>query len=90
MAGPCTRRNIGGVPTNNSNTPKPIFAVSYALIFVPVHASALTLVLAFASILSLLNKYTDEDLQRATKLALQLFVKNQKHGQLQTRSASCQ
>ena len=72
MAGSHTRRNTGRVPINDSGTPKPIPTVFCA--FSP------------ASTLGLLGRYIDKDLQRATKLALKLFVKNQKHGQLQANS----
>ena len=39
-----------------------------------------------ASAPGLLWRYRDKDLQRATKLALKLFVKGQEHGQLQVNS----
>ena len=73
MAGPRTRRNAGGAPTNDSGTPKPTPAVSRAP--APAFAPGPP------------GRYTDEDLQRATKLALELFVKGQEHGQLQANSA---
>ena len=75
MAGPRTCRNACGAPTNGSNTPEPIPAVSRTPTSALVSASGLPW------------RYTDEDLQRATKLALELFVKGQEHGQLQANSA---
>ena len=72
MAGPHTRRNAGGAPTNDSGTPVPYPVVSRA----PTPASAT------ASVPGPPGRYTDEDLQRTTKLALELFVKGQEHGQL--------
>ena len=78
IAGPCTRRNLpaggenelaDGALTNDNGTPKPIPAVSRAS--------------APASAPGPPERYTDEYLQRATKLALKSFVKDQEHGQLQ-------
>lgn len=34
------------------------------------------------------GRYTDDDLQRATKLALELFVKSPEYGQLQANTAA--
>ena len=39
-----------------------------------------------ASVPGLLGRYTDEYLQRVTKLALELLVKGQEHDQLQASS----
>ena len=72
MAGPRTRRNAGGAPTDDSGTPVPTPAVSRTP--------------APASVPGPPGRYTDEDLQRATKLALESFVKGQEHGQLQASS----
>ena len=77
MVKTCTRYNAGGALTNSSGTTKPTPAVSYT--FTP----------AFVSALGPPERYTDKDLQRATKLALELFVKGQKHGQLQANSTPC-
>ena len=70
MAGPCTRRNASGALINDSDTPKPIPTVSCTSIF--------TLAQAFfsapASTPGLLRRYIDENLQKATKLALKSFV----------------
>ena len=77
MAGPRTRRNAGGALINSSGTPKPILAVSRALTSAPVF------------VLGLPKKYTDENLQRATKLAPELFVKGEEHGHLKANSAPC-
>ena len=76
MAGPCTRRNAGGAPTDDNGTPVPIPAVSRAPTPVP----------APASVPGPPGRYTDEDLQRATKLALESFVKGQEHGQANSAS----
>ena len=82
MAGPRTRRNTGGAPTNDSGTPVPTPAVSRAPTAAPAQAPAP------ASAPGPPGRYTDEDLQRATKLALESFVKGQEHGQLQASSVS--
>ena len=58
-------------PTKGSGIPTPISAASRALTPAPAPT--------FAP--GLPGLYTDMDLQRATKLALKLFVKGQKHGQ---------
>ena len=79
MAGSCTYRNTGRDPTNDSGT----------LVSTSTVSCILTPALVFASISGPPGKYTDKDLQRATKLALELFVKGQEHGQLQTNSAFC-
>ena len=88
MVGPRTRRNpppagkselAGGTPSKGSGTPTPTPATSRA----PTPASAP------ASASGALGKYTDENLQRATKLALELFVWGQEHGHLQANSAPC-
>ena len=75
MAGPHTRRNTGGPPTNDSGTPKLISTVSRTPTLIPAQAPALTPVPAPAFVLGQPERYTHEDLQRATKLALKLFVK---------------
>ena len=80
MARPCTRRNAGRASTNDSGTPEPIAAVFRAFIPAPAQAPAPTPVPASAAGPS--GRYTDKDLQRATQLALELFVKGQEHGQL--------
>ena len=74
MAGPYTRCNAGKVPTNGSGTPKSTPTVSRAL--TPASASASCPP----------ERYTDEDMQRVTKLALESFVKGQEHGQLKANS----
>ena len=93
MAGPRIRRNpllggedeLAGAPTKGNSIP----AVSCASTPAPAQAPAPISAPAFApaSAPSPPERYTDEDLQRATKLALKLFVKGQKHGQLQANSA---
>ena len=87
MAGPRIRRNAGGAPTNDSGTP----ASTPALAQTPVSTEtpAPTQAFALASVPGPPGRYTDEDLQRATKLALESFVKGQEHGQLQASSAPC-
>ena len=91
MAGSHTRRNTGGAPINNSGTSKPTPAISCAPTPAPAQTSALAQApastLTSASVPGPPRRYTDENLQRATKLALELFVKSQKHGQLQANSA---
>ena len=87
MAGPCTCRNAGGAPTNDGGTPVPTPAVSRASTPAPAQGSAPTP--ASASAPSPPRRYTDEDLQRATKLALESFVKGQEYGQLQANFAPC-
>ena len=71
MAGLCTRRNAGRTSINDSGTPIYISAV--------FHASILTLTQAPtpapASAPGPPGRYIDKDLQRTTKLALELFVK---------------
>ena len=89
MAGLCTRCNppfsgkdeLAGAPIEGNSTP----AVSRALTPAPAQAPALTPTPASAP--GPPGRYTDEDLQRATKLALESFVKGQEHGQLQANSA---
>ena len=85
MAGPRTCRNASGAPTDDSGTPKPTPAVSRVSTPAPAQAPAFTS--APASVPGPPGRYTDEDLQKATKLALELFVKGQEYGQLQASSA---
>ena len=92
MAGPRTRRNpplggkdeLAGAPTEGNST----LAVSRAPNPAPAQAPAPTS--APASTPGPPGRYTDKDLQRATKLALKSFVKSQEHGQLQANSAPCE
>ena len=96
MAGPRTRRNAGGVSTNNSGTSVFTHAVScastpapaqtFVLTEVSVPTQALALIPTPTSTLGPPGRYIDKDLQRTTKLTLELFVKSQEHGQLQTNS----
>ena len=65
-------RGPPGAPTEGSNTPIPFPPVSRAQ--TPADAPAPTLVL-------LRGTYTDKDLQRTTKLALESFVQGQAHTQ---------
>lgn len=100
MLRPCICRNTGGAYINNNGIFVLISAISHAFtlalaeILVPMEgfalAQALALTFAFISIsvLGLLGKYTNKYLQRANKLTLELFVKGQKHDQLQTSFAS--
>ena len=99
MARPSTCRNAGRAPTNDSGTSFPIPVVYRA----PTPAAAQTPITtkastptqaptpasASASAPGQLRRYTNKDLQRATKLALKLFVKGQEYGQLQANSAPC-
>ena len=73
MAGPHTRRNAGGAPINGSSTLEPISAVSCAS--TPILAQVFTSTPAPASVPGPPGRYTNKNLQRATKLALELFVK---------------
>ena len=68
MSGPRTHRNAGRAPTNDNGTLVPMPAVFCALTSAPASAPGLP------------ERYTDEDLQRATKLALELFVKGEEYG----------
>ena len=85
MAGPCTRRNppFGGedelaeAPTEGNSTP----AISRAPTPAPAQALAPTSAPTPASVPGPPGRYTDKNLQRTTKLALELFVKGQEHGQ---------
>ena len=89
MAGPRTRRNpplggedeLAGAPTEGNSTPSPSPVVSQAQTPAPAQAPAPTPAPGPP------GRYTDEDLQRATKLALESFVKGQEHGQLEANSA---
>ena len=69
MAGPRTRRNAGGAPTNNNGTPVLISTVSYASTAAPTQAFAS----APASVLGSPGRYMDKNLQKATKMALESF-----------------
>ena len=96
-----TRRNIGEISIDDSSTPilTPTVSCAFSLTstqtpvltkaFIPAYAFASNLALASASVLGSLGRYTDKDLQRTTKFALELFVKGQEHSQLQANSASC-
>ena len=93
MAGPHICYNAGGGSTNNSDIPVPISAISCAFTvapaqtpastraLAPTHALALSFVLASASVLGSPRRYTNEDLQKATKFALELFIQGQEQGQ---------
>ena len=89
MAGLYTRCNpplggkneLAGAPTKGNSTPAVFRAPTPAL------AQAPAPILALASTPDPQGRYTDKDLQRATKLALELFVKDQEHSQLQANSA---
>ena len=70
MAGPRTRRNAGGAPINGSGIPKPTFVVSCTFTPAPTSAPGPP------------GRYIDKDLQKTTKLALELFVKGQEYSQL--------
>ena len=91
MAGPRNRRNpplggedeLAGAPTEGNSTP----AVSRAPTPAPARALAPTPAPAPASVPGPPGRYTDKNLQRATKLALESFVKGQEHGQLQASTA---
>ena len=76
MTGPRIRRNASGAPTNDSGT----FELTPAIFRAPTPAPA--------SDPGPLGRYTDKDLQRATNLALESFVKGQEHSQLQASTVS--
>ena len=78
MTGLYTHRKVGGAPTNNNGTSKPTPAIFCASTLTPAQVSVPTPTLA----LDLLGRYMDKNLQKATKLALELFVKGQEYGQL--------
>ena len=71
MAGPRIRRNAGGAPTDDSGTPKPTPAISHAPTLAPAQAPAP----APASVPGPPGRYIDKNLHKATKLALESFVK---------------
>ena len=93
VAGPRTRRSrrlnhppsgedeLAGAPTKSTPTPSPVVSRTQtpAPAQNPAPAPALAPVPALAS--GQPGMYTDVDLQRATRLALELFVKGQEHGQ---------
>ena len=77
MAGLCTCRNADGNLINNSNISNLIPIVSCT----PICALVLAFISAPTPVLGLLRRYLDKNLQKATKLALKLFVKGQEHSQ---------
>ena len=85
MAGPSTHRNLpfggkdelAGASTKRNSTSAVFCAPTPA----PAQALASTPTPAPASVPGLPGRYTDKNLQRATKLALESFVKGQEHGQ---------
>ena len=88
MARPRTRRNsppagkdelVEEAPSEGNGTPTST----------PAASRAPTPALAPASAPGPPGKYTDEDLQRASKLALESFVQGQEHRQLQANSTLC-
>ena len=97
MAGPCSCHNIGKASINDDNTPVPAPAISCAPTFMPTQilvpikittpTQAFVLTPTFASALSRLGRYIDEDLQKVIKLAPESFVKSQEYGQLQANFA---
>ena len=85
MVGPRNRRNGGGAPTDDSGTLVPTPAVSLALTVAPAQTPALTEAPAptqapaptpapaSASVPGPPGRYTDKDLQRATKAGLRII-----------------
>ena len=69
--------NAGKALIDNSGTSKLTPTIFCAPTPAPPQAPAP----APASVLGPPGRYTDKDLQKATKLALELFVKGQEHGQ---------
>ena len=97
MAGPRTRRILppigknkpaGEALTEGSSTPTLIFVVFCSLI--PALAQASAPAQAFAPVQTPVpgppGLYTDADLQKATKLTLESFLRGQEHGQLQANT----
>ena len=90
MAGPRMCRNAGRAPTNDNSTLELTPTVFFASILMPTQTSIPTKALmptqalastpALASALGLLRRYTNKNLQRATKLALKSFLKGPEHG----------
>ena len=84
MPGLCTRSNLplgnknelAEAPTKRNSTLSPSLVVSQAQTPAPTQAPA------FTPAPGPPGRYTDKDLQRTNKLALDLFVKSQEHGQL--------
>ena len=70
----CGKDKLAKAPTKEDS----ILAISHA----PILALAQAFASAPASTLGPPERYIDKDLQKATKLALKLFVKDQKHVQL--------
>ena len=93
MAGPHTHPNVSGVFINDSGIFIYTSVVSCTLPFAPAWTPALAqapaFTFAFVSVLDSLVRYIDKDLQRASKLALELFVKGKENGQLYANSALC-
>ena len=71
------KSKLAGALTKGNNTP----AVSRAPTPAPTQAFAPTPAPASASVPGPPGRYTDKNLQRAIKLALELFIKGQEHGQ---------
>lgn len=89
MARHCAHCNAKKPPkalTNGSNTPVPTSAIFYIpisiLIEAPVLAQTSAPAQAHALISNPLSRYTDKKLQKTTILALELFVKGEEHGQI--------
>ena len=69
IAKPCTRRNAGRTPINDSSTP----------ILTPTVSRAFISTSTPVFVLGPPGRFINKDLQRTTKLALKLFVKGQEH-----------
>lgn len=94
MAGLRTCRNllftgkdklVGGAPTKSSDTLTLTITISHVSTFALVQA----LIPAQISVSGPPGMYMDADLQKITNLALKLFDKGQKYGQLQTSTTTC-
>lgn len=92
MAASCIHHNASRASTNNSGTPVSILIVSHTPIPVSIKVFALIKALALAQIPipGLPGLYKDENLQKATKLVLKLFVWSQKHSQFQANFTPCE
>lgn len=71
--------------TNGSGTPVLTLAIFNAPTLTLIEAPAPVQI--FVPALCLPNWYINKNLQRATKLTLESFIRSQEHGQLQTNSA---
>ena len=90
MAGPYTCHHAGKSSTYDSNIPNYIIAIFCAPILAPaqtpISAQAFALIRTFISPPGRPKRYIDNNLPKAIKLALELFVNGQEHCQIQITS----